>query len=79
MKLAGATIFSLRIPFVEAFSHSSSARLHSDAIVVRVTAEPPRKVWSGWRSLGSVIQARLAGWWQLRLIKRLQSSASRGA
>ena len=39
MKLADATIFSLRIPFVEAFSHSSSARLHSDAIVVRVTAD----------------------------------------
>ncbi len=39
MKLTHASIFALRIPFVEAFSHSSSARLHSDAIVVRVTAE----------------------------------------
>ena len=39
MKLTGASIFALRIPFVEGFSHSSSARLHSDAIVVRVTAD----------------------------------------
>ena len=39
MKLTGATIFPLRIPFVEGFSHSSSARLHSDAIVVRITAD----------------------------------------
>jgi muconate cycloisomerase len=39
MKLTGASIFALRIPFVEAFSHSSSARLHSDAIVVRITAD----------------------------------------
>ena len=38
MKLTHASIFALRIPFVEAFSHNSSARLHSDAIVVRVTA-----------------------------------------
>ncbi len=38
MRMTEATIFCLRIPFVEAFSHSTSARVYSDSIVVRVTA-----------------------------------------
>lgn len=39
MKIAAATIWALRIPFVEAFSHSASTRQHSDALVVRLTAD----------------------------------------
>ena len=39
MRITEATIFCLRIPFVEAFKHSASARACSDSIVVRVTAE----------------------------------------
>ena len=39
MRINGATIFCLRIPFVEAFRHSTSARSFSDSIVLRVTAE----------------------------------------
>jgi L-alanine-DL-glutamate epimerase-like enolase superfamily enzyme len=39
MKITEATIFCLRIPFVEAFNHSASARVCSDSIVVRVTTE----------------------------------------
>ena len=36
MKLVAATIYALRIPFVEAFSHSASERRWSDSVVVRV-------------------------------------------
>jgi muconate cycloisomerase len=39
MKIIGVTIFSLRIPFVEAFSHSASVRACSDGIVVRVVGD----------------------------------------
>ena len=39
MKIIGATCFSLRIPFVEAFGHSASVRSRSDSVVVRLTAE----------------------------------------
>ena len=39
MRIDSATIFCLRIPFVEGFRHSTSARAWSDSIVVRVTAE----------------------------------------
>jgi L-alanine-DL-glutamate epimerase-like enolase superfamily enzyme len=39
MRIDGITIFCLRIPFVEAFRHSTSARSFSDSIVVRVRAE----------------------------------------
>ncbi len=39
MRITEATIFCLRIPFVETFSHSTSARACSDSIVVRVAAE----------------------------------------
>jgi len=39
MRIDRATIFCLRIPFVEAFRHSTSVRSFSDSIVVRVTAE----------------------------------------
>ncbi|MDE2889915.1 MAG: dipeptide epimerase [Gemmatimonadota bacterium] len=39
MKIIGATCFSLRIPFVEAFGHSASVRARSDSVVVRLTAE----------------------------------------
>lgn len=36
MKLVGATIYALQIPFVESFSHSATERRWSDAVVVRV-------------------------------------------
>jgi L-Ala-D/L-Glu epimerase len=39
MKIIGATIYGLQIPFVENFSHSAKARTFSDSIVVRVVAE----------------------------------------
>jgi len=39
MRITEARIFGLRIPFVETFSHSASARARSDSVVVRVTAE----------------------------------------
>jgi L-Ala-D/L-Glu epimerase len=39
MKIIGATIYGLQIPFVETFSHSAKARTFSDSIVVRVVAE----------------------------------------
>ena len=39
MKIIGATLYTLRIPFVEAFSHSGKVRAYSDSIVVRLTAE----------------------------------------
>jgi muconate cycloisomerase len=39
MRITGATIRALRIPFVEAFSHSTQSRQFSDSFVVRVTAE----------------------------------------
>ena len=39
MRIDRATIFCLRIPFVEAFRHSTSSRSFSDSIVLRVTAE----------------------------------------
>jgi muconate cycloisomerase len=38
MRIVGATIYALRIPFVEAFSHSTKSRKFSDSFVVRVTA-----------------------------------------
>ncbi len=39
MKIVGATIYALRIPFVEAFSHSAKDRKFSDSFVVRLTSE----------------------------------------
>ncbi len=36
MKLVAATLYALRIPFVESFSHSASERRWSDSVVVRV-------------------------------------------
>jgi L-alanine-DL-glutamate epimerase-like enolase superfamily enzyme len=39
MRITGATIYALRIPFVEAFSHSTKSRQFSDSFVVRVTAQ----------------------------------------
>src|SRR2546425_205668 len=36
MRLVGATLYALRIPFVEAFSHSTTERRWSDSVVVRV-------------------------------------------
>src|SRR5205809_726484 len=36
MRLVGATLYALRIPFVEAFSHSATERRWSDSVVVRV-------------------------------------------
>lgn len=39
MQIAGATIYTLRIPFVEAFNHSAKNRTHSDSIVVRLSSK----------------------------------------
>jgi muconate cycloisomerase len=39
MRIIGATIRALRLPFVEAFSHSTKSRQFSDSFVVRVTAD----------------------------------------
>ena len=39
MRIIGATIYALRIPFAEAFSHSAKARTFSDSIVVRLRTE----------------------------------------
>ena len=39
MRLVGATLYALRIPFVESFSHSATERGCSDSIVVRVRDE----------------------------------------
>ena len=39
MRLVGATLYALRIPFVEAFSHSAATRHASDSVVVRVRDE----------------------------------------
>jgi L-Ala-D/L-Glu epimerase len=36
MKLVAATVYALRIPFVESFSHSATDRRWSDSVVVRV-------------------------------------------
>lgn len=38
MRIIGATIYALQIPFVEAFSHSTKSRQFSDSFIVRVTA-----------------------------------------
>jgi len=39
MRLVEATLYALRIPFVEAFSHSVTERRWSDSVVVRVRDE----------------------------------------
>ena len=39
MRLVAATLYALRIPFVESFDHSASARSSSDSVVVRVRDE----------------------------------------
>jgi len=39
MKLAAATLYALRIPFVESFSHSAGERRWSDSVVVCVRDE----------------------------------------
>ena len=39
MKLVAATLYALRIPFVESFSHSATERRWSDSVVVRVCDE----------------------------------------
>src|SRR5207244_7056226 len=39
MRLVGATLYALRIPFVESFSHSATERRWSDSVVVRVRDE----------------------------------------
>src|SRR5437762_5668270 len=39
MRLVGATLYALRIQFVESFSHSATERGCSDSIVVRVQDE----------------------------------------
>jgi L-alanine-DL-glutamate epimerase-like enolase superfamily enzyme len=39
MRISSAIIYALRIPFVEAFSHSSTSRKFSDSFVVRVVGD----------------------------------------
>lgn len=39
MRLVGATLYALRIPFIEAFSHSATDRRVSESVVVRVRDE----------------------------------------
>ena len=39
MKITKATLFSLRIPFTETFSHSVKSRTYSDSIVVKIESE----------------------------------------
>ena len=39
MKLVAATLYALRIPFVESFSHSATERRWSDSVVIRVRDE----------------------------------------
>lgn len=39
MRLHDATIYGLRIPFVESFAHSTKSRRASDAVVVRLTTD----------------------------------------
>ena len=39
MKLVSATITAVRIPFVEAFSHSAMGRSWSDSVIVQVTSD----------------------------------------
>lgn len=39
MRIKNATIYALRIPFVESFSHAAKVRFFSDSIVVRLTTE----------------------------------------
>ena len=39
MKIASATLYALRIPFVESFSHSTKTRTFSDSIIVRLVSE----------------------------------------
>jgi muconate cycloisomerase len=39
MRLVSATLYALRIPFIEAFVHSTSERSHADSVVVRVCDE----------------------------------------
>ena len=51
MRITGATIYALRIPFVEAFSHSTKSRKFSDSFVVRVTAR------DGATGYGEVLRA----------------------
>ena len=38
MRIVAAQLFALRIPFIEAFSHSSQSRTYSDSIIVRLEA-----------------------------------------
>ena len=39
MKISGGTIYALKLPFVESFSHSASKRSYSDSVIVRVYSE----------------------------------------
>lgn len=39
MKLVGGTVYALKIPFAEAFRHSSQDRAWSDAVVLRVVSD----------------------------------------
>ena len=39
MRIRNATLYALKIPFVESFSHSTKTRKFSDSIIVRLTSE----------------------------------------
>lgn len=39
MRIGSATLYALKIPFVESFSHSTKTRKFSDSIIVRLTSE----------------------------------------
>src|SRR3989338_3533382 len=39
MRIKDATLYALKIPFVESFSHSTKTRKFSDSIIVRLISE----------------------------------------
>jgi L-alanine-DL-glutamate epimerase-like enolase superfamily enzyme len=39
MRIKNATLYALKIPFVESFSHATKTRGFSDSIIVRLTTE----------------------------------------
>ncbi len=69
MRLVGATLYAVRIPFVEAFSHSAAERRCTDSLVVRVRDETgvegfgegaPRAYVTGETTESAL--AHVAGW-----------------
>ena len=39
MKIVGASIYALKIPFVESFGHSLSDRFHADSVIVKIITD----------------------------------------